>query len=116
MKNRTRNMCSVLCYNRVENMCRGGGGVMLRIKKTQLKSVKRATMFVDTYFVSKFGFSPYRGCQHGCAYCDGRAERYYVEGIFDEDIEVRLNAAEILDTTLVKSREFGIVGIGSGGK
>ncbi len=87
---------------------------MLRIKKTQLKSVKRATMFVDTYFVSKFGFSPYRGCQHGCAYCDGRAERYYVEGIFDEDIEVRLNAAEILDTTLVKSREFGIVGIGSG--
>lgn len=87
---------------------------MLRIKETELKSVKRAIMFADTYFVSKFGFSPYRGCQHACAYCDGRAERYYVEGVFDEDIEARVNAAEILDITLSKSREFGIVGVSSG--
>lgn len=87
---------------------------MIRVKETELKSVKRATVFPDTYFVSKFGFSPYRGCQHGCAYCDGRAEKYYVDGVFDEDIEARVNAAQILDSTLSKSREFGIVGLSSG--
>ena len=91
-----------------------GGDAMLRVKETELKSVKKASIFPETYFVSKFGFSPYRGCQHGCAYCDGRAERYYVEGVFDEDIEARVNAADILDTTLTKSREFGIVGLSSG--
>jgi len=91
-----------------------GGMIMLRIKETQLKSVKRATMFPDTYFVSKFGVSPYRGCQHACAYCDGRSEKYFVEGVFDEDIEVRLNTAQILDSTLTKSREWGIVGVSSG--
>jgi len=91
-----------------------GGNIVVRITETELKSVKRATMFPDSYFVSKFGLSPYRGCQHGCAYCDGRAERYYVEGVFDEDIEVRLNTAQILDSTLTKSREWGIVGISSG--
>lgn len=87
---------------------------MLRIKETELKSIKRATVLPDTYFVSKFGFSPYKGCQHGCAYCDGRAERYYVEGVFDEDIEARVNAPQTLDTALSKSREFGIVGVSSG--
>ncbi|WP_430885833.1 radical SAM protein [Fusibacter sp. JL216-2] len=87
---------------------------MLRIKETELKSIKRATVLPDTYFVSKFGFSPYKGCQHGCAYCDGRAEKYYVEGVFDEDIEARLNAPQTLDTALSKSREFGIVGVSSG--
>jgi len=91
-----------------------GGDIVLRLKETELKSVKRATILPDTYFVSKFGFSPYRGCQHGCAYCDGRAEKYYVEGVFDEDIEVRSNSAITLDKTLSKSREFGIVGLSSG--
>ncbi len=87
---------------------------MLRIKETELKSIKKATILPETYFVSKFGFSPYKGCQHGCAYCDGRAERYFVEGVFDEDIEARLSTAQLLDTTLTKSREWGIVGISSG--
>ncbi len=87
---------------------------MIRVRETDLKSIKRSTGFPDTYFVSKYGFSPYKGCQHGCVYCDGRAERYYVEGVFDQDIEVRVNTPFLLDTELGKVREQGIVGIGSG--
>ncbi len=87
---------------------------MIRVKETSLKSIKKHYGSVDTYFVSKYGFSPYRGCQHGCAYCDGRAEKYFVEGVFDEDIEIRTNVVELLDQSLFKIREHGIVGVGSG--
>lgn len=37
----------------------------------------------------------YRGCAHGCAYCDGRAEAYAVEGTFEE-VAYKANALELL--------------------
>ena len=42
----------------------------------------------------------YRGCTHGCAYCDGRAETYRVAGDFDKDVEVKSNAIELLKREL----------------
>lgn len=53
-------------------------------------------------------------CQHGCLYCDGRAEKYYVEGEFDRDIIIRTNLPEVLQKELPKLREKGIISIGSG--
>ena len=53
-------------------------------------------------------------CQHGCLYCDGRAEKYYVEGEFDRDIIIRSNLPEVLERELPKLREKGFVSIGSG--
>ena len=38
----------------------------------------------------------YRGCTHSCAYCDGRSERYRVDGVFGEDVAVKTNAVEVL--------------------
>ena len=38
----------------------------------------------------------YRGCTHNCVYCDGRSERYRVKGVFGENVEVKINAIEIL--------------------
>ena len=38
--------------------------------------------------------APYRGCEHGCRYCDGRAEKYFVEGDFERDIAVRRSLPE----------------------
>jgi DNA repair photolyase len=79
-----------------------------------VKTILRRRDRVDPYFVGKFAFSPYHACEHGCMYCDGRAERYFVEGEFDRDVVVRTNAAEMLDTELGKLRERGTVFIGSG--
>jgi DNA repair photolyase len=53
-------------------------------------------------------------CGHGCAYCDGRAERYWVEGEFDRDIVVRTNVAARLDHELSRLRERATVSVGSG--
>lgn len=87
---------------------------MFNVHYKDIKQIKKNTGLADTYFVSKFGFSPYQACGHSCKYCDGRSEKYYVEGDFEKDILVRQNIAEILDLSLGKFRERGIVGISSG--
>ena len=40
---------------------------------------------------AKNGMNLYRGCSHGCIYCDSRSKCYHMEHAF-EDIEVKENA------------------------
>lgn len=68
----------------------------------------------EPFFCSRYSFSPYQGCGHGCLYCDGRAEKYYVEGVFDSDIVARGNLPDVLAKELSNLRELGTVSIGSG--
>jgi len=72
----------------------------------------------DAFLVSLYrALAPYRGCGHGCAYCDGRAERYYVDGDFERDIAVRRNVAERIEEDVAggaATREYGAVCLGSG--
>jgi DNA repair photolyase len=68
----------------------------------------------EPFIPSKARFSPYRACEHACKYCDGRAEKYYVEGNFERDLVVRRNLPELLKQELEKLREPTIVSIGSG--
>ncbi len=68
----------------------------------------------DNFTHSLFKIAPYKGCAHGCRYCDGRAERYYVEGDFERDIEIRHDIPTRLGAELPKVRERGIIAFGSG--
>ena len=45
------------------------------------------------------GMNNYRGCQHGCIYCDARSLCYQMNHVF-EDIEVKENALELLEASL----------------
>lgn len=54
----------------------------------------------------------YRGCTHGCIYCDSRSECYGMTYTF-EDIEVKTNAAELLDKALSKRRERAVITTGA---
>lgn len=65
-------------------------------------------------FGGRYRFSPYMACGHRCIYCDGRFEKYRVEGDFDRDITARINAPEILSEELPRLREPGPVCISSG--
>jgi len=49
------------------------------------------------------GMNLYRGCLHGCIYCDSRSLCYKMKHDF-EDIEVKRNAAAILDVELKKKK------------
>lgn len=47
----------------------------------------------------------YRGCMHNCVYCDGRAEKYNVEGDFGCDVAVKVNALDLLKRELDPTRK-----------
>jgi DNA repair photolyase len=81
---------------------------------TDVKKVLSRSDFANPFVPSTVKFSPYRACEHACKYCDGRAEKYYVEGNFERDIVVRRNLAQLLKEELTKLREPAIVSIGSG--
>lgn len=68
----------------------------------------------DNFTRSLYKIAPYRGCGHGCRYCDGRAERYYVPGDFERDIEIRRTVPDRLERELPRIRERGMIGFGSG--
>lgn len=80
----------------------------------EVKKLIRRSQLPDSYFLGKYSFSPYRACQHGCTYCDGRAEKYYVEGDFERDIIIRQNTILLLEKELATLREPGPIMIGSG--
>ena len=84
------------------------------IHERPVKTVIRKSILPEAWFVSRFRAAPYMACAHGCLYCDGRAEKYYVEGTFDRDITVRSNFAEVFEADLSRLRERAAVSFGSG--
>lgn len=58
------------------------------------------------------GMNLYRGCQHGCIYCDSRSRCYQMNHVF-EDIEVKENAIELLETALKSKRRPCMIGTGA---
>lgn len=54
----------------------------------------------------------YRGCTHGCIYCDSRSKCYHTPEPF-EDIEVKQNAPELLEHALKHKRKKCMIGTGS---
>ena len=59
-----------------------------------------------------YGMNVYRGCTHGCIYCDSRSNCYQFTHLF-EDIEVKQNAPELLEKELKSKRRRCMIGTGS---
>ncbi len=53
----------------------------LEIEEITAKSILRTYKRIDSWFIARHGLNIYRGCQHDCVYCDGRAEKYQVDEI-----------------------------------
>ena len=60
----------------------------------------------------KNGMNLYRGCTHGCIYCDSRSRCYHMDHDF-EDIEVKENAIELLEKALRSKRKKCMIGTGA---
>ena len=58
------------------------------------------------------GMNLYRGCTHGCIYCDSRSLCYQMSHAF-EDIEVKKNALELLEKTLKGKKKRCMIGTGA---
>lgn len=61
---------------------------------------------------SSNGMNIYRGCTHGCIYCDARSHCYGMDHIF-EDIEVKANVLQLLEDALKKKRRKCMIGTGA---
>lgn len=91
----------------------------VNINNIQAKTLLRKSKKIDSWFVARYGMNLYRGCQHNCTYCDGRAEKYNVDGEFGVDISVKSNALDLLRKELdpVRKRiplKKGYVMVGGG--
>ena len=58
------------------------------------------------------GMNLYRGCTHGCIYCDARSTCYQMDHAF-EDIAVKVNAPELLEQALRRKRSRCMIGTGA---
>ncbi|MBO4931027.1 MAG: radical SAM protein [Clostridia bacterium] len=58
------------------------------------------------------GINIYRGCTHGCIYCDSRSTCYHIDHNF-EDIEVKQNAPELLRDALSRRRKRCMIATGA---
>lgn len=58
------------------------------------------------------GMNIYRGCTHGCIYCDSRSACYNMKHVF-EDIEVKQNAPKLLELALRSKRKKCMIGTGA---
>lgn len=61
---------------------------------------------------SGHGMNLYRGCLHGCIYCDARSSCYQMEHLFT-DIEIKENALELLEAALKAKRKACMIGTGA---
>ena len=61
---------------------------------------------------SNNGMNIYRGCTHVCIYCDSRSKCYGFTHEF-EDIEVKINAPQLLEKALKSKRKKCMIGTGA---
>lgn len=82
------------------------------IESIPAKQILQKVKFENTrWFGIDYNMNLYRGCPHGCIYCDSRSTIYNIEN-FDQ-VRYKENVIEILSKELRSKRKKGVVGIGS---
>lgn len=65
----------------------------------------------NSWFGNNYNMNIYKGCSHGCIYCDSRSECYKVDN-FDE-VRAKENALNIISKELKGKRKKGVIGTGA---
>ncbi|MDH6303925.1 DNA repair photolyase [Parabacteroides sp. PF5-5] len=84
----------------------------LEVKYVEAKSILSKLKGADTFFGIAYNMNLYRGCQHGCIYCDTRSECYGIHDI--STVSVKKNALKLLAKELPpKRKNRATIGTGS---
>lgn len=75
------------------------------------KSILQRVTHGEEWFGIDYNMNLYRGCSHGCIYCDSRSDCYQIEN-FDR-VRGKKDAIQILERELKGKRKKGIIGIGA---
>lgn len=65
----------------------------------------------NKWFGNNYNMNIYKGCSHGCIYCDSRSECYHVEN-FDK-VRAKENALTLIHRDLKSKRKTGVIGTGA---
>jgi DNA repair photolyase len=65
----------------------------------------------NLWFHHDYNMNLYRGCSHGCIYCDSRSDCYHIEN-FDV-VKPKKDSSLILEKELQTKRQKGIIGMGA---
>lgn len=65
----------------------------------------------NPWFGINYNMNIYKGCSHGCIYCDSRSQCYGIDN-FDK-VRAKENAINIIKSDLKSKRKTGIVGTGA---
>lgn len=83
----------------------------MEIEYIKAKTILGKSAKADPWFCIRYTMNLYRGCQHGCVYCDTRSNCY---GIGDlSNIRVKENAINLLKTEIKKIKQKDVIGTGS---
>ena len=74
----------------------------MRYERIKAKSLLSKPITADGWFHINRSMNAYRGCEHGCVYCDGMSESYHVDD-FLTHIRIKENAAQVLRRELKKA-------------
>lgn len=75
------------------------------------KTIVTKTKKPSAWFGIDYNMNIYRGCSHGCIYCDSRSDCYHNPD-FDR-VKVKENALEIVRNDLRRKVKWGVVGTGA---
>lgn len=65
----------------------------------------------NSWFGNNYNMNIYKGCNHGCIYCDSRSECYHVDN-FDE-VRAKENALGLMYCDIKSKRKTGVIGTGA---
>ena len=82
------------------------------IREITAKSILQDVKQPDPWFGLRYNMNLYRGCQHGCIYCDSRSQCYKIDN-FDSEIVIKENAIPLLKKEIAKKKIKGPIGLGS---
>ena len=66
---------------------------------------------MDDFFYADWNMNVYRGCSHGCIYCDSRSACYQIDHF--DTIRPKANALSLLEAELRSKRTTGVITMGS---
>lgn len=81
------------------------------IKYIPAKTIISGYSSSNSWFGNNYNMNIYKGCSHGCIYCDSRSECYRVDN-FDE-VRAKKNALTMIAQELKSKRRTGVIGTGS---
>lgn len=75
------------------------------------KKIVASSKHGNWWFGADYGMNIYRGCSHGCIYCDSRSDCYRVDNF--DIVRAKKDSSRMLADELSRKRKKGVIGMGA---